>query len=144
MVSYCRVSEGEIRTREPILAPDALIIQDATLLFSANVFAGLKPDGYVVINSSKTIDELGLSDLLEGRDPDRIVTVPATDIAREYIGRPLPNVVLLGALAALTGRFNVDSIAHALRRKFPEKLAAANTEAARAAYNLIAKEPVDA
>ena len=144
VVSYCRVSEGEIRTREPILAPDALIIQDATLLFSANVFAGLKPDGYVVINSSKTIDELGLSDLLEGRDPDRIVTVPATDIAREYIGRPLPNVVLLGALAALTGRFNVDSIAHALRRKFPEKLAAANTEAARAAYNLIAKEPVDA
>ena len=102
---------------------DALIIQDATLLFSANVFAGLKPDGYVVINSSKTIDELGLSDLLEGRDPDRIVTVPATDIAREYIGRPLPNVVLLGALAALTGRFKVDSIAHALRRKFPEKLA---------------------
>lgn len=144
VVSYCRVSGGEIRTREPILAPDALIIQDATLLFSADVFAGLKPDGYVVINSSKTIDELGLSDLLEGRDPDRIVTVPATDIAREYIGRPLPNVVLLGALAALTGRFKVDSIAHALRRKFPEKLAAANTEAARAAYNLIAKEPVDA
>lgn len=144
VVSYCRISDNEIRTREPILAPDALIVQDATLLQQADVFAGLKPEGYVVINSTKTIADLGLSDLLEGRDPSRIVTVPATDIAREHIGRPVPNVVLLGALSALTGRFRVDAIGHALRHKFPERLAAANAAAAQAAYDLIAKEPANA
>lgn len=144
VVSYCRISSNEIRTREPILTPDALIVQDATLLHQVDVFAGLKPEGYVVINSSKSIHELGLDDLLEGRDPDRIVTIAATEIAREHIGRPVPNVVLLGALSALTRGFKVDGIAHALRKKFPEKLAAANESAARAAYELIAKEHVDA
>lgn len=138
VVSYCRISPTEIRTREPILAPDALIIQDATLLHQADVFSGLKPDGYVVINSSKSIHTLGLDDLLEGRDPSRIITIPATDLAREHIGRPVPNVVLLGALSALTGRFRVEAISHALRRKFPEALAAANAKGAKAAYELVA------
>lgn len=150
VVSYCRISDTEIRTREPILAPDALVIQDATLLNQTAVFEGLKAEGYVIVNSSKTIGQLGLNELLDGRDPDRIITVPATDLAREHIGRPLPNVVLLGALAALTGRFKVDSIAHALRKKFPEKIAALNTDGAQAAFALVeslsstAKESADA
>src|SRR6478609_6322163 len=63
VVAYCRIDEREIRVREPIMQPDALIIQDPTLLHHVDVFAGLAPQGFVLINTGKTIEELGLQDL---------------------------------------------------------------------------------
>ena len=83
--------------------PDALIIQDTTLLQQTDVFAGLADDGYIVINSTRDVPELGIGEMLAGRDPARVITVPATRIAMQHLGRPLPNLVLLGAFAALTG-----------------------------------------
>ncbi len=144
VVSYCRISENEIRTREPVLEPDAVIIQDPTLLHQTDVFAGLAPDGYVVINSTKSIEELGLEDLRAGRPAHRLLTVPATDLAKKFIGRPVPNAVLLGALAALTGRFNIDSVVKAINVKFRGKIAEANIKAAQAAYELVTNQLADA
>jgi pyruvate ferredoxin oxidoreductase gamma subunit len=54
VVAFCRISDQDIRLREPILAPDVLIVQDPTLLHQVDVFQGLKPDGYVLINSGTT------------------------------------------------------------------------------------------
>ncbi|HHW83989.1 MAG TPA: 2-oxoacid:acceptor oxidoreductase [Actinomycetales bacterium] len=137
VVSYCRVSENPIRSHEPVLYPDAVVIQDATLLQSIDVFAGLKPDGYILINSKKNFDDLGLEDLLEGRPPGRVMTIPATDIAKEFIGRPVPNAVLLGGLAALTGRFSTENVANGLNRKFSGKVAEGNIAAAQHAFELV-------
>lgn len=137
VVAYCRVSTDPIRTREPVLHPDALVIQDATLLHSIDVFDGLKPDGYVLINSKKNFDELGLHDIVEGRPPGRVMTIPATAIAKEYVGRPVPNAVLLGGLAALTGRFRIESVEKGLRRKFSGEVAEGNIAAARHAFDLV-------
>src|SRR5689334_6866891 len=53
VVAYCRIADREIRTREPIVAPDALIVQDPTLLHQVAVFEGLRPDGYLLINSTQ-------------------------------------------------------------------------------------------
>jgi pyruvate ferredoxin oxidoreductase gamma subunit len=58
VVAYVRIDDNEIELREPVLDPDLLIVQDPTLFQAIDVFAGLKGDGYVLINSSKTIDEL--------------------------------------------------------------------------------------
>ena len=52
VVAFCRIDDAPIRTREPIGEPDALIVQDPTLLHQVAVFEGLRPDGYVLINSS--------------------------------------------------------------------------------------------
>jgi pyruvate ferredoxin oxidoreductase gamma subunit len=60
VVAFCRIADREIRLREPILEPDVLIVQDPTLLHQVNVFQGLRPEGYVLINSRKGFDELGL------------------------------------------------------------------------------------
>ena len=51
VVAFCRIDDRPIRLREPILAPDAIIIQDPTLLHQVDVFGGLAPDGYIVINT---------------------------------------------------------------------------------------------
>ena len=61
-----------------------------------DLFAGLSDHGYVLINSSRSFDELGLGEFARRFRPERLLTVPATEIAREHLGRPLPNTVLLG------------------------------------------------
>jgi len=63
VVAFCRISDQPIRLREPILAPDVLIVQDPTLLHQVDVFQGLQPDGYVLINSTRSFAELGLDDI---------------------------------------------------------------------------------
>src|SRR3954469_8264396 len=51
VMSFCRIDDREIRLREPVIEPDALIIQDPTLLHQVDLFKGLKRDGYIIINS---------------------------------------------------------------------------------------------
>jgi pyruvate ferredoxin oxidoreductase gamma subunit len=136
-VSFCRIDDQEIRAREPIAEPDALIVQDPTLLHQVAVFEGLPPDGYVLINSTRSFSELGLAEL---ELPGRRMTVPATDLAREHLGRPLPNAVLLGAFAAVTGVVTIDAVDAAINTKFRGKAADGNVAAARAAYALLKEE----
>ena len=69
VVAFCRIDDKPIRSREPIAEPDALIVQDPTLLHQVDVFSGLAPDGYILINSSRSFDELGLGELVERLPP---------------------------------------------------------------------------
>jgi pyruvate ferredoxin oxidoreductase gamma subunit len=55
VVAFCRIDDKEIRLREPIMEPDAIIIQDPTLLHQVDVFAGLKNDGYILINTTRAM-----------------------------------------------------------------------------------------
>ena len=137
VVAFCRIDEREIRLREPIVAPDVLIVQDPTLLHQVDVFQGLQPGGYVLINSRKSFDELGLADIAARFRHERLITVPATDIALKHLGRPLPNAVLLGGFAALAGLVTLDAVAHAIRDKFSGKVADANVAAAAEAYDYV-------
>jgi len=137
VVAFCRVDKAPIRTREPIARPDALIIQDPTLLHQVDVFGGLAADGCVLINSVKGPEELGLADLVDRIGRDRLMTVPATDIAREHLGRPLPNAVLLGAFAAFVGIVSIGSVTAAVRRRFDGPVGDRNAAAATAAYEQV-------
>jgi pyruvate ferredoxin oxidoreductase gamma subunit len=140
VVAFCRIDDKEIRTREPIVEPDALIVQDRTLVHQVDLFSGLVPEGYVLINSAKDFDELGLADLYERHRRDRLVTVPATDIAREKLGRPIPNAALLGGFAALSGAISIESLARAIREKFPGKIGEGNVAAAEAACEQVREQ----
>jgi len=137
VVAFCRIDDREIRLREPILAPDVLIVQDPTLLHQVDVFQGLQPDGYVLINSKRSFDELGLADIAERFRAERLITVPATEIALKHLFRPLPNAVLLGGFAALSGLITLDAVSHAIRAKFAGKVADANVAAAGEAFEVV-------
>ena len=140
VVSFCRIDDREIRVREPIARPDALIIQDPTLLHQVDVFDGLAADGYILINSSRSFEELGLDELHGRFRRERLLTVPATEIAREHLGRPLPNAVLLGAFAAQSGLISIDSVAAAIRQKFPGPVGEKNVVAAVKAHEHVQDE----
>lgn len=137
VVSYCRIDDAPIRVREPVLSPDAVMVLDATLLHHVDVFDGLRPGGVVLINSARSPRELGLDDLLDRCGHDHVVTVDATALARQHVGRPLPNVCLLGAFCALTGVVHLDLLEPTVRQHLPGATGAANARAARAAYELV-------
>ena len=140
VMAFCRIDERPIRLREPVMEPDALIIQDATLLHQVDLFQGLSRSGAVLINSSRPLDELGLSSLLE-RTPDvRLFALAATEIAVRHVGRPVPNMPLLAAFAALTRVIGLESVIAAIRDKFPPRLADPNIAAAREAFDVARKE----
>lgn len=140
VVAYCRIDDRAIRLREPIVAPDVLIVQDPTLLHQVDLFQGLVPDGYVLINSRRSFDELGLSDIALRHRHERLITVPASEIAMKHLGRPLPNAALLGGFAALSGLISLDAVAHAIGDRFSGAVAAANTAAASEAHAWVRQE----
>jgi pyruvate ferredoxin oxidoreductase gamma subunit len=133
VVAFCRIDDRPIRTREPIAQPDALIVQDPTLLHQVDVFSGLRPGGHILINTGRSVAELGLDDVV---DRFVLVTLPATELAREHLGRPLPGAPLLGGFAAVTGAVSIASLAAAIRERFAGALAEANVAAARAAHDM--------
>ncbi len=139
VVAFCRIADQEIRLREPIMEPDALIIQDPTLLHQVDVFSGLKKDGYILINTNKTFDQLGLGDFVRDRDPARLCTVAATEISVRLVGRPVPNVPLLGGFAAASGLIRLESVIKAINDKFSGKVAAGNIAAATEAFDMVRK-----
>jgi pyruvate ferredoxin oxidoreductase gamma subunit len=144
VVAFCRIDDREIRLREPILEPDVLIVQDPTLLQQVDVFQGLRPEGYVLINSKHSFAELGLDEVVAHLRRERLVTVPATEIALKYVGRPLPNAVLLGGFAALSGLITLDAVGQAIRQKFAGKVAEGNVAAAAAAFDYVKNQMAEA
>ncbi len=75
-----------------------------------------------------------------GTGGGRLLTVPASEIALRHLGRPLPNAVLLGGFAALSGLVSIDSVAQAIAAKFAGRTATANIAAARQAFADVTRE----
>ena len=148
VMAFCRLDNKEIRLREPVMQPDALIIQDPTLLHQVDLFSGLSRGGFILINSTRSFDELGIGDFVDKFPAGHVRTVAATELARKHVGRPLPNAALLGGFAAITGQLQFESVAKAIREKFPGKVGEANVIAARVAYEVAMghkpKEPAHA
>jgi len=144
VMAFCRIDDQPIRLRDPVTHPHALIVQDPTLLHQVDLFSGLDSAGYILINSSRGFEELGIAEFIRSFPADHVRTVAATELAMKHIGRPLPNAVLLGGFAAVSGVIKLESVVAAIREKFPGRVGEANAAAAREAYELLAaktKEP---
>ena len=143
VVSFCRIDDRPIRVREPVSEPDALIVQDPTLLHQVDVFNGVSDRAFVLINTGRDFDGLGLGEYVKRFQRERLLTVPATELALEHLGRPLPNAVLLGGFAALSGVVSLDSVGKAIREKFHGSVAERNVLGAEAAFGYVEREMGD-
>ena len=133
--SYARINDTFIRNREQVYDPDILIIQDATLLGSPTVLAGITPKTKIIINSNKKKEELKLN-----VKPENIYTIDASGIALEVIGKNIMNTVVLGAFAKATKLISLESLKFAIHEKLAAKgddIVKKNIQAIEKAYELI-------
>lgn len=118
-----------IRIRAEITEPDAVVVLDPGLLPIANVAAGLKKNGIVIINTRKTAAQISSEFGIKGR----LATVNATKIARELLGVPIVNTTMLGAVIKATNIVNMKSLEQPIEKRFG-KLGERNINAMKMAY----------
>jgi pyruvate ferredoxin oxidoreductase gamma subunit len=135
VVWFCRIADGPIHASGPVAAPHAVIVLDPTLLPRADVLGGLRASGAVLVNTGHAPRAPGLPEL-DGSAQVNVYAVPATAIARRHLD-PLPNVAMLGALAAATRVIGLQALARAIRGRFAAQLGERNVAAATQAHALI-------
>lgn len=138
VMAFCRISRRPIRTREPVAEPRAVVVSDITLVHHVDLFEGLRDGGSILVNTTRPLLELGIDRLVPAGVSATVVPVAATELARRFVGRPLPNAALLGGLAALTEVVSLTSLGAAIRERFSGEVAEGNVAAATAAYDAVA------
>ena len=129
VMAFVRVSEEPIRTREKIYEPDIVVVLDPTLLEIVNVAAGLKKDGIVVLNTTKTAKEIRKVSGIKAK----LALVDASRIAIETMGIPITNTTLLGAMLKATDLLPLTALEGPLQVRFG-RVAAKNIQAFQRAY----------
>jgi pyruvate ferredoxin oxidoreductase gamma subunit len=140
MRGFTRISDAPIRMHSAVYNPDVVIVLDPTLLDVLNVLDGTDDDAIVLINSSKSEEEIRKK-LNAGKR--KVYVINATQIALDEIGRPIPNTPMLGALVKATGLIKLETLNNDLRKKFEkkfsEKVIQGNLNAIKRAYEEVKK-----
>lgn len=131
VMAFARIADNPIRVRSQIYNPDYVLVQDVTLLDVVDVAAGLKPDGKIIINTDRPKDKLKL------KTEAQVVTIDATKIAMEILGRPIVNTIMLGAFCGATGLVNLESMNAAVSERFKGELGKKNLAAIKKAYEMV-------
>ncbi len=134
MRSFTKVSSKPLRDLSEIAEPDAVVVLDQTLLDEVDVVAGLKADGVLVINTTESPSDIRARLGYKGE----IFTVDGTSISIQALGRNIPNIAMLGALAQaaeVVSKENlVEMIRETLGKKFKQAVVEANVTAFEKGY----------
>lgn len=110
VAAFVRIDEQPIRRRCQVREPLFLIVQDPALMEVPGTLSGLQATGTVLVDGSEaSVDHSG---------ENEIITMPATRLAMEHIGRPVPNTALLAAFITLTGLMPLSGLIDALAERF--------------------------
>lgn len=131
VMAFARIADRPIRIRSQIYEPDYVVVQDVTLLEVVDVASGLKADGKIIINTDRPKEKLKLKTEAE------VVTIDATRIAMEVLGRPIVNTTMLGAFCGATKEVSLESLNKAISERFKGDLGRKNLAAIKAAYERV-------
>ncbi len=120
ITAYNRINDEKIAVHSNIYEPDYVVVVDETLLEAVDVTSGLKEEGAIVINSSKSPEEI--QPQLKGYK-GKIYTVDARTISTEELGRYFPNVPMLGAVVKIAKLMDEDTFVEAMDKSFRHKFA---------------------
>lgn len=123
-----RFDDKPIREKTMVYQVDGLMALDPALGLLPNVFDGLRPGGFFLINRAKPLTEKPHQNLA------KVGVIDATGIASEEIGVPIPNTCMLGAFASLTGWVTLDSILKSLAEQFKGERLERNRRAAERGF----------
>jgi 2-oxoacid:acceptor oxidoreductase gamma subunit (pyruvate/2-ketoisovalerate family) len=129
--AYLRINSREVRLRTNVYTPDHVVVLDHTLLQGINVTQGLKPQGWILLNSPASPLRI------ERFSGYQLAFVDATRIALKHqLGtrtHPIVNTAIMGALAGVLGMPPMEAIAMAIQEEIPERYES-NINAAQDAY----------
>ncbi len=143
ITAYNRISTDKIRVHSNIYHPDYVVVVDETLLASVDVTAGLKTTGAIIVNTSKSREEI--AEMLSGFE-GRVYTVDARTISMETLGRYFPNSPMLAAVAAVSGIMPREKFIHEMRASYKHKFARkpevieGNMQALERAYDAVEED----
>jgi len=109
-----------------------VVVLDKSLVALVDVCEGLKPEGILLINTTKSLDELKQDIKFGGK----IATVDATGIAWKELGVPITNTTMLGALVKVIGSVKLESLTNPIQERFG-RIAQKNLAAAKSAYDQV-------
>jgi pyruvate ferredoxin oxidoreductase gamma subunit len=130
VMAFNRIADKPIKKRSGIYRPDVVVVLDPSLIGLVNLTDGLKPDGILIVNTSKPASEIRQKLNYKGK----LFTIDATRIAREELGLPITNTTMLGAVLKATKVLPLDSLKNPLDERFG-RVAAKNMAALQRAYN---------
>lgn len=142
MTAYNRISSKPIEVHSNIYDPDYVVVVDETLLKAVDVSNGLKKDGAIVINTTKSLDEI--KPLLKNYNGN-IYTIDAKKISEDALGKYFPNVPMLAAIEKIAGIMPDDDFIKNMEESFKHKFAKkhevidGNMQALKIALNNIKK-----
>jgi len=135
MRSFTMVSTKPLRALCEVAEPDAVVVLDSTLFDEVNVVAGLKEDGVLVVNTTESPANVRSKLGYKGE----IYVVDATSISTENLGRSMPNIPMLGALAQAVEVVSKENLVKLIREslsgKFKEAVVEGNVKAFEKAYD---------
>ena len=120
ITAYNRISSERSTVHSNIYFPDYVVVVDETLLSAVDVTAGLKKEGAIVINSSKSPAEL--RPLLKGYE-GRVCTIDAGKISEEELGKNFPNTPMLAAIVRVSGVIGEEEFIKDMEGSFKHKFA---------------------
>jgi len=136
--SFNRISDEPITLHCHVTSPQVVVVLDPTLIGNVDVTQGLPNDGIIIINTEQPPSKFREMLHLNGQ---KVYTVDASRIARETIGRDIPNTPMMGALAKVTGLLDFQEMLKDTRKKLEKKFRSkpeiieGNIKAIERAYN---------
>jgi len=134
--AFARISDEPILVHSQVYTPDYVIVLDHAIYKFVDVTEGLKKDGIIIINTTKSPEEMGFKGL-------RVATVDATEIALELnllvAGLPVVNTAIIGAFAKATGEVKLPSVLKAIKETWSGSAGEKNASAAELAYEHLIK-----
>lgn len=120
ITAYNRISDDPITVHSNIYEPDYVVVVDDTLLETVDVTAGLKTNGAIVINTTKSEDYL--KSVLKGYK-GKVYTIDARKVSIQALGRYFPNTPMLAAIVKVTGIMNDEDFLKDMEGSFKHKFA---------------------
>jgi len=129
VLGFTRIDDEKITDRSEVYSPDYVVVLDETLWGPA-VTTGLKEDTVILINTAEPKK-------YEGLVHNKIVTIDATTLALEILGRPITNTAMLGALIASSGVITIEDAKKAIESSMNSKIVDKNKELVEKAYEIV-------
>jgi len=120
ITAYNRISTERCGIHSNIYEPDYVVVVDEGLISSVDVTAGLKESGAIIINSSRSPEEL--RPLLKGYR-GRVCTIDANRISKEILGSVFPNTPMLAATVKVSNVVDPEKFAKDMEESFHHKFA---------------------